>query len=71
MAYLKKNNIETIIHYPIPPYRQKCYEDIVLDNQNTLLSSKICKSVLSLPIGPHFNKLEIQYVSKVINKFKI
>ena len=43
MAYLKKNYIETIIHYPIPPYRQKCYQDIVLDNQNTLLSSKICK----------------------------
>ena len=26
-AYLAKNDIQTLIHYPIPPYKQECYAD--------------------------------------------
>ena len=65
--YLLKNNIETVIHYPIPPHKQKCFQ-----NWNSLsfpITEKIHEEVLSLPISPVMTSQEVDYVIQILNKF--
>lgn len=65
--YLLDNDIETVIHYPTPPHKQKAYEefsDLVLP-----MSEQIHREVLSLPISPIMTQEEIQKVVETINKY--
>lgn len=67
--HLKKNEIQSLIHYPIPPHKQNAYKE--LSHLSFPLTEKIHKEVLSLPIGPTMTDSEIQKVIAVINSFKI
>lgn len=65
--YLLQNNIETMIHYPIPPHQQKA-----LAYWNLLcfpITEKIHNEVLSLPISPVMTKEEVDFVIEIINKY--
>lgn len=69
--YLKEKGVGTVIHYPIPPYKQECYSK---DEWNTPqlsrpITDKIHETELSLPIGPTITKEEIEFVITLINKF--
>lgn len=68
--YLSKSGVETSIHYPIPPYLQKCYSDLQLDPQKFPVSTDMSKRVLSLPIGPHLEINQVEKIVSLINKFK-
>jgi dTDP-4-amino-4,6-dideoxygalactose transaminase len=50
---LKVAGIETSIHYPVPPYRQKAYADLNLPKGSFPIADLLASEVLSLPIGPH------------------
>jgi len=66
--YLLDNDIETSIHYPIPPHKQNAYmewKDLVLP-----ISEKIHNEVLSLPVSPVMTKEEIERVVKIINEYE-
>ena len=65
--YLLENNIETLIHYPIPPHKQTAYKE--LNHLSYPITEQIHKEVLSLPIGSHLTKMEIQKIIKTINKY--
>lgn len=65
--YLLKNDIETVIHYPIPPHKQKA-----LKEWNDLyfpISEKIHNEILSLPISQVITDAEIDYVIEILNKY--
>lgn len=65
--YLEKNEVQTVIHYPIPPHKQKCYEK--LNNLKFEITEKIHKEVLSLPISPVLAQKDILTIVDLINKF--
>jgi dTDP-4-amino-4,6-dideoxygalactose transaminase len=66
--YLTKNDIQTIIHYPVPPHKQECYKQW---NQLSFpVTEQIHIEELSLPISPVIEKKEIEYVVEVINNWK-
>ncbi|MFW5761977.1 MAG: DegT/DnrJ/EryC1/StrS family aminotransferase [Cyclobacteriaceae bacterium] len=65
--HLIENGIQTLIHYPIPPHKQKAYKE--WDHQNFPLTEKIHREVLSLPISNVINKSECDKIIKNINKF--
>lgn len=66
--YLKENGVQTIIHYPIPPHKQECYEEW---NYMTLpLAEKIANEELSIPISPVMTFEEAKIVVNKINEFK-
>lgn len=65
--YLKKNGIETIIHYPIPPHKQRAFEE--WNNLSYPITEKIHQEVLSLPMSPVMTKDEVDYVIKIINEY--
>ena len=67
MKFLKSKNIETMIHYPIPPHKQMAYSD--LNKLSFPSTEKIHDEVVSLPIGPHLDTEDIQYVAEQINLF--
>ncbi|WP_270976775.1 DegT/DnrJ/EryC1/StrS family aminotransferase [Campylobacter helveticus] len=68
VKYLKQNDIETIIHYPIAPHRQECYKD--LSHLSLPLSEQIHNEVLSLPISPVMSEEDVLKVADLINNFK-
>ena len=51
-AHLKENGVETLIHYPIPPHKQKCYAKAAWNTNLQLpITEQIAAQELSLPIG--------------------
>lgn len=67
--YLSDNNIETLIHYPIPPHKQEAYNE--WNNLEYPISEKIHNEVLSLPISPVLTEEEVDTVIKHINNFQL
>ena len=65
--HLSQNEIETIIHYPIPPHKQKAY--LKWNNLYLPITEKIHNEVLSLPISPVMNLIEVKKVVEAVNSF--
>jgi len=66
--YLTENEIGTVIHYPIPPHKQKCYAEW---NEISLpITERIAAEELSLPMSPTLTDKQIQYVIKILNEWK-
>jgi len=66
--YLKQNDIQTLIHYPIPPHKQEAYKE--WNHLSYPISEEIHKTILSLPISPVMTEDEIKKVVEVINKYE-
>jgi dTDP-4-amino-4,6-dideoxygalactose transaminase len=66
--YLTENGIQTLIHYPIPPHKQKAYKN--WDTLDLPITERIHREVLSLPISPVILSKEMARVCEVINSFK-
>jgi dTDP-4-amino-4,6-dideoxygalactose transaminase len=67
MEFLKNNDVQTLIHYPIPIHNQKCYPEfnsIVLER-----TENIAKNIISLPVHPFMTKSKVMTVCKLIKKF--
>jgi len=62
--YLSENKIETLIHYPISPYNQKCYEYLEHKSFNQLEDR-----ILSIPINSIICIDELQHCVTTLNKF--
>ena len=65
--YLAVNDIQTIIHYPIPPHFQLAYKE--LKHLHLPISEKIHREVLSLPLSAFLDNEEIDFVIKIINAY--
>lgn len=64
-AYLQAHGIGTMIHYPIPPHRQKCYVD--WNKLDFPITEQIHRQELSLPLHPALSDEEVEEVVQVIN----
>lgn len=65
--YLTQNGIQTLIHYPIPPHKQKCYKE--LSHYNLPITEKIHKEILSIPISPVLEEEEVEKIIYILNNF--
>lgn len=65
--YLTKQNVQTLIHYPIPPHKQKAYKN--LNHLSFPITEKIHEEVISIPLSSSMTKEEIEKIFIVINKF--
>lgn len=66
-SYLEEKNIQTLIHYPVPPHKQLAYRE--LEECNFPVTEKIHREVLSLPISPVLSNEEVVYVVDCLNNF--
>ena len=65
--FLLKKGIETMIHYPIPPHKQKA-----LSEWNSLsfpITEQIHQEVLSLPISPVMTMEQVDYAIQILNEY--
>ena len=67
--YLSNNGIQTMIHYPIPPYRQTIYKNIKVKNK--IFSDNLNKQILSLPVNSSLSMKDVKFVVNKINSFKL
>ena len=62
---LKSMDIETLIHYPIPVHKQKAYH-----SESSTVKLPICEKMsselLSLPIGPHLDLGQVEFVIEAL-----
>jgi dTDP-4-amino-4,6-dideoxygalactose transaminase len=65
--YLTNNNIQTVIHYPIPPHKQEAYEE--WNNLSFPISEKIHEQVLSLPLSSVLDESEIDIIISILNRW--
>ncbi|RDC64120.1 DegT/DnrJ/EryC1/StrS family aminotransferase [Adhaeribacter pallidiroseus] len=65
--FLTQNGIQTIIHYPIAPHKQKAYGE--WQNLSYPIAESIHKTVISLPISPILSDIEVKTIVEVINSF--
>ncbi len=66
--YLRENNVETLIHYPIPPHKQKCYKGQL--GESYPISEKIHNEIFSLPISQVISMDEAEKIVELLNKYK-
>jgi dTDP-4-amino-4,6-dideoxygalactose transaminase len=67
--YLLDNDIQTQIHYPIPPHLAKCYEYLGHKTGDYPITESYANEVLSLPIYTGMTGEEVEYVIEKLNKF--
>ena len=65
--YLRQANIETLIHYPIPPHLSPAFQ--AYKNAALPLTEAISREVLSLPMHPHLAADEVDFIIDRIRKF--
>ena len=69
--YLVQNNIQTLIHYPIPPHKQKAFfsETFGWNNLSFPVTEKIHNEVLSLPMSPVLTESEVDFIIEILNQY--
>jgi len=67
MENLTRNGIQTMIHYPVPPHKQKAYSD--MNNMTLSIAESISKRCISLPINPYLDGAELCLISEQIVRF--
>lgn len=68
-VHLKNNQVGTVIHYPVPPHKQKAYKE--MSDLKLPISEQIHAEVISLPMDPSMTMQEISKVIEAVNSFKV
>jgi len=66
-SYLENNGVQALIHYPVPPHKQKAYKE--WNEKSFPVTEKIHREVLSLPMSPVMTEKEIEKVIDLLNKY--
>ena len=66
--YLSDKGVQTLIHYPIPPHKQRAYR--YYNNLSFPITEQLHEEVLSLPISPVMTEDEVQKVIDVLNNYE-
>lgn len=67
--YLKEQGIPSMVYYPVPMHRQTAYRNTNTPESYCPVSSKLCETVLSLPIHPYLKSEEINEVCAAITNY--
>lgn len=66
--FLLENDIQTLIHYPIPPHKQEAYKE--WNNEVYPISEQIHNEIISLPISPVQTKEDTVKIVEIVNSYK-
>jgi dTDP-4-amino-4,6-dideoxygalactose transaminase len=65
--YLRDRGVQTLIHYPVPPHKQRAFGK--WNVQKFPVTERIHEEVLSLPMSPVMNEQEIESTIESVNGF--
>lgn len=60
--------VPTMVYYPKPMHEQRAFDDNSCSVSDCPVASRLCKSVLSLPIGPCISQEDIESVARAVKK---
>jgi dTDP-4-amino-4,6-dideoxygalactose transaminase len=65
--YLRQHGVQTLIHYPVPPHKQRAFSE--WNVKQFMITECIHKEVLSLPISPVMEESDAVRVAALINRY--
>ena len=65
--YLLDNGIQTVIHYPVPPHKQKAF--LTWNHLSFPITEKTHNEILSLPMSPVLMMDEVGFIISILNKY--
>jgi dTDP-4-amino-4,6-dideoxygalactose transaminase len=68
--FLKKQGIETLMHYPVTVHLQECCRDIQTDRKGLANAETHASQCLSLPCHPQLGNDEVESVISSVNAFR-
>lgn len=68
-AYLKKQGIHTLVHYPVPIHRQPAYAGDEFSRLPLPNTEQAAREVLSLPLYPELTEAEVERVCRSVIDF--
>ena len=69
VKHMENNEIDTMVHYPIPPYLQKAYAWLNYTAHDFPIATSISKEILSIPIHPHLEDFKIKKIIDTLNAY--
>ncbi|MFN3998554.1 DegT/DnrJ/EryC1/StrS family aminotransferase [Algoriphagus sp.] len=66
-AFLSAQQVQTIVHYPIPPHKQKAYSE--LSHLMFPITEQLSAEVISIPLSPVMKSEEMEKLVDIINSF--
>lgn len=67
IEFLNRNEVGSLIHYPIPPHKQQALSEY--SHLSFPVTEKIHEEVVSIPISPVFSEEDVERVISVLNKY--
>jgi len=69
MLFLKENEIDTALHYPLPLHLQNAYKYLGYKEGDFPIAEKCCKEIVSLPMFPEMTEDQIIFTTNTIKRF--
>jgi dTDP-4-amino-4,6-dideoxygalactose transaminase len=69
--HLAKNNIPSMIYYPVPGHRQKMFSYFKSASVELPVTEWLCRRVISLPIHTEMTEEQLQFISSKILEFNL
>ncbi len=69
IAYLEKNGIGSMIHYPVPPHLSEAYRYLQIPKGSLPITEKYADTILSMPLYSGMGD-EQDYVIETVNRFE-
>ena len=69
LKFLKKNNIDAGIYYPLPLHLQHAFSKYMINKGDLPISESISKKIISIPIFPEMEQKQIDFVIDCVKLF--
>ena len=69
-GHLRQQEVQSLIHYPIPAHQQKPCREIKRDPAGLLQSERHAATCLSLPCHPQMSDADVEQVVAAVNSFR-
>lgn len=67
--HLRRCEIGTLIHYPVPPHLSDAYHDLGMQKGDFPITEEMANTVLSIPMGPHISVEDVKVVNDALAFF--
>jgi dTDP-4-amino-4,6-dideoxygalactose transaminase len=68
-SFLKEKGVDTLIHYPVPPFAQEAYKDLGIRSGQFPIAEEMAATLLSLPLWPGMRQEQMELVAHEIKGF--
>jgi len=70
MENMKKNGVDTLIHYPIPPHKTKAYADLYA-GKSFPVTEKLVSRIMSLPMWVGMTQSQINFTANALKSLNV